>query len=755
MAKAPSEVNSRLADELAARLARNPADSEAYRALHDHYAAVSDFASLTNLVAGFAAYSGDAAAATAAFIEAGQLAELRLDDSARAENYYRAALDRSPGDLVASSGLQALLERAERWSELVDLIVEQLALLERPTDRALLQYRLGELYSKQFGRLDTALTHYREAYELDPSLLRAYYEARAIHLEQGDIRAACTLYEKEAALEFDASRRTLLLKELAVCCEQIGDEDGAVSALERARALASDDAQLSHALASALVRRSAREDERTRALDLDRVADLLSDIAAGLPPTEARTFLESALGHAPWHARALYELEQITPDLERSSLAAHWVEYLANNPDGDLAQERRVSLARAYLAAEQIDDAIFTLEPAAKSGNVDALALLAQLRPDAAARTTPRAEPFPLPLEDDDMLVESDELELAAPSTPPPSAAASSSTEAHLPPMAASAAQTIDYQRLDAPAPARPAPPSDVTSVGEAPERETPEPIVGAESALYEPEALADFGSTALDARAPSDEPSDVDSYVDAEELATPIEDLSDSHIDLQPMAADELEVMRRNMAGAIAAADLDEALLLAERILRHEPGDSAAFEIAERAYKRSRDFRQRAELLVRSAQSDALDLTTRRQRLRDAIGLFEQKLLDIDSALRAYRSLIELEPDSEDPLRALARLLERNTRWSDLVQCVEAQLALQTEAPQQVALLRRISELHRRERKDRNAAADALLRLIAIDPSDRAARVALTEDLNALGRFLELTRLLQQRAEEAPNRAE
>src|SRR6185312_4133919 len=114
--------------------------------------------------------------------------------------------------------------------------------------------------------------------------------------------------------------------------------------------------------------------------DLDRVADLLCDVALALSPDEARKFLMSALGHAPWHARALYELETMTPENERNSLAAYWVAYLAHNPEGELAHERRVALARAYIAAGQLDDAAFALEPAARSGFLEATRLLSKIR---------------------------------------------------------------------------------------------------------------------------------------------------------------------------------------------------------------------------------------------------------------------------------------------------------------------------------------------------------------------------------------
>jgi tetratricopeptide (TPR) repeat protein len=843
------------ADVFIARLTNNPSDREAYLALHAHYRSRHDFASLTNLVAGLAAYSGDTPQAAPLFVEAAVLAEQRLNDAERAEAYLRKALQLQPNHVQASEALQALLERAQRWGELSELIDEQLRLLEAhggsAQDRAVLQYRLGELFGKQFERPDLALSHYRNAYELDPRLVRAFYEARQLHLQRGDVRAACLLYEKEVAAEPDPARRIGLLKELSERCHELSDDDGAVSALERARSLAPDDVHLTHALAGALVRRSAREDERTRALDLDRVADLLCDIAQTLDPAEARPFLVAALNHAPWHARALYELEQATPAAAHDSLALHWVAYLRHNPDGDLAHTRRVALARAYLAAGQREDALFALEPAAKSGDLDATVLLAQLRGPAAHSgklavqseaahdvVQTLAEPSP---------------SAAQPETPAPQPTAAKATEPAAairrtraakpaknrvkggaargaePVRGPQAADTTDAtaaspeaavaqpaERVTVPETAvlpdtvaledRMAEPEQTVHGDATPEANEPQAPVAlsvqpdaAASPAATPSAQNEHAAASLDQATPPDAASAADPAshdtalpADAEQtLATPsahahpppvataasaleapplaagaepvpAKDPESASVDftldaafLESSEAEELAVSRRAFENAVAQGHQDEALALAQHILTQDVRDAAAFEFAERQYRRTRDFRARAELLLRTACSEGLELAVRKQRLRDAISLFEQKLLDPEAALRVYRVLIELEPQSDDPLRGVARLLERTAQWDALCECLEQSLRLQHDSAAQLALLRRLAELHRRERQDRSAAAEALLRLIKLDPNDRAARQSLTEDLTELKRWAELTQLLQQRIEETPGKAE
>ena len=68
------------AEELIARLRRNPDDPTAYAALKSHYHRAGDVASLANLLEGWAARSPDPGAAAQAFHEAAELAWGRLSD---------------------------------------------------------------------------------------------------------------------------------------------------------------------------------------------------------------------------------------------------------------------------------------------------------------------------------------------------------------------------------------------------------------------------------------------------------------------------------------------------------------------------------------------------------------------------------------------------------------------------------------------------------------------------------------------------
>ncbi|MFI5309216.1 MAG: tetratricopeptide repeat protein, partial [Polyangiales bacterium] len=206
-------------EALAARLRSNPADREAFQSLKALYRQRGDFASLANLIAGWAGWVPDDRAAAAAYVEVGDLLGSELRDSTQAQTFYLEALRRDPTNLGACDALHGLWEADRQFQKLAELLHNQIDLHSRqgtaPKQLAVLRYRLGELCAKHLQQPVEALQQYREALELDPSMLRAMYEARQLCIAQGDLRGAAQLYESEAAVEPNTERRASLLAELA------------------------------------------------------------------------------------------------------------------------------------------------------------------------------------------------------------------------------------------------------------------------------------------------------------------------------------------------------------------------------------------------------------------------------------------------------------------------------------------------------------------------------------------------------------
>lgn len=373
------------AEELIARLRRNPDDAHAYASLRAHYQRLGDYPSLANLLEGWATQARDPNAAAQSFFDAAELV-WGLGDAPRALVLYEQALERSPrhGDawarveqmLEANGDTQTLAAKLERRAEAMTRAGAD------PREVAAIEQRLGELWEHTFSRPDKAVLHYRKAFELDATLVPAIYSAREIYRKAGNVKAAATLCELEAKAEPDAERRVALLRELAhMKGTELGDWEGAIAALKRASQQSPQSAEVLDDLARAYLARAERSpDPHTAQSDRARAADALVQIAQRHAPADSVPILEQALDAAPEHEPALAMLERIAEKVgDVRLLPARWVAFLARSPEAPGARERRKRLAAAYLEAGQVDYAITCLEWLLADNDTEAASQLVEL----------------------------------------------------------------------------------------------------------------------------------------------------------------------------------------------------------------------------------------------------------------------------------------------------------------------------------------------------------------------------------------
>jgi tetratricopeptide (TPR) repeat protein len=791
------------ADALAARLRANPADHEAYQALKTLYFHQGDFGSLANLIAGWAGWVPDDHSASRAYVEVADVLVQHLGDHAQAESCYLEALRRDPLNAAASESLQALWEAAGEHAKIAELLQHELETLPQhgaPSSQlALTRYRMGELWSKALASNAEAIAHYRKAFELDPTLVRALYEARQLFLQDRDLRAAAELCEREAAAEPDLERKLALYGELAALCrDELGDLDAAVSALERAHELVPEDAALAYDLTALLVQRAAGADERTARGDRTRAADLLTAIAATLEGDQAVSYLESALGYAPAHEAALSALErQLESSGRELQLAGHWVAYLAAVKDGRAAHRRRVKLARAYAQQGQIDDAIYCLEPAAQAGFAGATELYDQLTSQARREPFAHEEPTAPPPRSYRQRDRGERPQVGGGATRPTRPPALRETtdlgdiKTHVgePDVIESLREATaevaleraedDEERSEKraldPAPARgdgaaPALRGGATSGGNgwsgaAHGVPAQDPTAHLELAdLEEFEEVADPNEeTAEGMKRPSQRaggsaaparPPPLLALDRADRAQVDVEVAPEAEPVREPApAAAELRDLRRTAAALAREHRQDEAASVFEEILRGDPLDREAFAYLDGYYRRKQHHRERAQLLEQSAGSEQLPLRLRIARLREAASTYEARLKEYAAAIRCFELLARLDTETDDAQRALKRLLERTGRWDELASLYEGEISRAPQADGKLPLLRKLAQLHRERRNDRAAAADALERTLMLKPDDRALRDALIDDLLALGRFEDALPWLERKIDEAATR--
>jgi tetratricopeptide (TPR) repeat protein len=366
-----------IAEQLVARLQGDPHDSAAYEALKAHYRHSGDMASLGNLLEGWAAaHSQDAQAASDAYAEAADAVLQSTADLGRAKRLYRHAVQLDVRHTEAAARLQALLEDGAEYQELAEFLDAYVRALEAAgggeAQLPALYQRLGQIWEQEFERSDVAVAYYERAAELSGT--KAAPSAQT-HADPHAFAAEC---EREAEAELDPERKSALLSRLAdVRASLLGDLGGAIQALRQALALTPGDVATMHQLATCLLTRAASAAPEAARTDQRRVAELFYQIAQAVDPQEAIPYLESALAAMPDHDGALAQLERLAPAQGRADLLPqYWVGYVASAGEGPERNLRRLALGQAYLQAEQFEDAIYCLQPAAEYGNDRAHELL-------------------------------------------------------------------------------------------------------------------------------------------------------------------------------------------------------------------------------------------------------------------------------------------------------------------------------------------------------------------------------------------
>jgi len=243
---------------------------------------------------------------------------------------------------------------------------------------------------------DLALRAMRKwpAHEMASRKVEAHLVARGAPREAVDL-----LREQEAAanaIDGDPGLRGRLQRRIGrLLSEHLDDRDGAIDAYEQALALGNDDVDIARELGQLLVDRADEQGPAAGRQDRHRAAELYTRFARGLDDDSAIQWLEAALDLAPDHDEALSTLEALVPDMESDVvLPRRWVAFIQDAPDGAATDARRARLAKRYIAAGRIQEAIACLEPAAAKGQRKVQTAIERLRRRVTERPG-RPEPPP------------------------------------------------------------------------------------------------------------------------------------------------------------------------------------------------------------------------------------------------------------------------------------------------------------------------------------------------------------------------
>lgn len=185
----------------------------------------------------------------------GQLYEDEVKDDAKAVTIYTEILDQVGDDVRALGALDRVYMRNQRWEELADVLVREIALLdpeERPEDLAATKYRLGKVREQHLDNVAGAIEAYREVLDVqtnhdgarealesrlddDEHKLAAAAILEPIYTELEEWENLIHVHEIEVAATDDRFRKVGLLMRIGeLWSKRLGDAEKAFSAYARA-----------------------------------------------------------------------------------------------------------------------------------------------------------------------------------------------------------------------------------------------------------------------------------------------------------------------------------------------------------------------------------------------------------------------------------------------------------------------------------------------------------------------------------------
>ncbi|HSC86117.1 MAG TPA: tetratricopeptide repeat protein, partial [Polyangiaceae bacterium] len=195
-----------------------------------------------------------------------------------------------------------------------------------------------------------------------------------------------------------------------------------------------------------------------------------------------------------------------------------------------------------------------------------------------------------------------------------------------------------------------------------------------------------------------------------------------------------------------------DQAIPYYKRALEVDGGYLPALGALERIYEDKGQIPDLVEILTKKAGAIDRPEDAVRQRLRLG-ALLEERMNDAAGAAKAYREVIDIDPENLAGLRGLERTLATLADWPALVSILERQLEVVETEADRVTVLLRLAEIQEQQFLKADLAAARLEQALSIDPTQEAAYVALARCYRRLKQWNDLISTLQRHIDEATSR--
>ena len=180
--------------------------------------------------------------------------------------------------------------------------------------------------------------------------------------------------------------------------------------------------------------------------------------------------------------------------------------------------------------------------------------------------------------------------------------------------------------------------------------------------------------------------------------------------------------------------------------VLEADPEDADALALMDECLTRLGHHDQLRSVLERRV-AVTLDDIERIDLLRRLGRLLEEVMVQPEAAEKAWRELLDLEPNDEEALGRLSRAYERSGSTDELVEVLRRQIEAATDPAARRDLRWQLAGVLREAVKDRAAEVEVLRDILADDPADGDALDALARSLLSQDRHAEAAEVLADRA--------
>lgn len=188
-------------------------------------------------------------------------------------------------------------------------------------------------------------------------------------------------------------------------------------------------------------------------------------------------------------------------------------------------------------------------------------------------------------------------------------------------------------------------------------------------------------------------------------------------------------------------------------KVIAHDPLEERSFLSLKELYTNAERWAE-LQKLYRDRIAETVDAEAKLDLILQVCFLFEELIDDPEQAIKAYRDVLELDPEHQASRRALERLYERTERWRDLVTLLRTELD-RANADERVGLTQRLGVLHEKKLGEAAQAVDHYEQVLVVEPNHKHAREALERLLVNPGQRQRIARILEPIYEERGDWAE